>query len=249
MPARSLFHHHANPSGNGLIALGGGELDRVALLQGHGEDELLALEPDGEAACITHGVLCSTEHMHASPAAFVLLRHPRDHELVLLTWHPPSRLWGLPGGKAEAGEGIAACARRELREETGLDFSGALWPLASGSPIPAQDWPGREPRRCHVFEVRDGELLEERIPESAAWLGPEGTAVRWGRLEELVPFFGEAFCLELGMGRCGAPSPLGLRCVRPAVHGDSRSTGHRDARGVTWATESGRRAGNAKREV
>jgi 8-oxo-dGTP pyrophosphatase MutT (NUDIX family) len=192
--------------------------------------------------------------MNPRPAAFVLLRHPRDHERVLLSWHPPSRLWGLPGGKVEEGEGLAAAARRELREETGLDFSGALWPLASGMPTPEQDWPGRTPRRLVVFEIRDGELLEERvpaprIPETAAWMGPEGNAVRWGTLEELVPFFGRAFAERLGLGTCNTPSPFGLRCVRPVGHGDSRSTGHRDARGVTWATEARRRAGNAKGTV
>jgi ADP-ribose pyrophosphatase YjhB (NUDIX family) len=41
-----------------------------------------------------------------------LLRRVRD---------PYGGLWSLPGGKPEAGEGLAAACRRELREELGVD--------------------------------------------------------------------------------------------------------------------------------
>lgn len=42
----------------------------------------------------------------------LLLRRVRD---------PYGGLWSLPGGKPEAGEGLAATCRRELREELGVD--------------------------------------------------------------------------------------------------------------------------------
>jgi ADP-ribose pyrophosphatase YjhB (NUDIX family) len=39
---------------------------------------------------------------------------------ILLQRRTDFNLWGLPGGSLERGEGLRACARRELREETGL---------------------------------------------------------------------------------------------------------------------------------
>lgn len=50
----------------------------------------------------------------------------RDGEgRVLLLKHrmwPKGREWGIPGGHADAGEVLEDAARRELREETGLDI-------------------------------------------------------------------------------------------------------------------------------
>jgi ADP-ribose pyrophosphatase YjhB (NUDIX family) len=41
-------------------------------------------------------------------------------ETVLLCRRPESDAWVLPGGSPRGGEGSAACARREVLEETGL---------------------------------------------------------------------------------------------------------------------------------
>ncbi len=44
----------------------------------------------------------------------------RDAVLVLRRNRDSTEEWVLPGGYLEPGEGIAACARREVHEETGL---------------------------------------------------------------------------------------------------------------------------------
>jgi D-sedoheptulose 7-phosphate isomerase len=52
--------------------------------------------------------------------AAVLLRDARGR--VLLEKRADCGLWGVPGGRVEPGESIAEAARREIREETGLDI-------------------------------------------------------------------------------------------------------------------------------
>ena len=56
--------------------------------------------------------------------ASVVLRDNQNR--ILLQKRTDFNLWGLPGGVLELGESILSCAKRELREETGLlpgDFS------------------------------------------------------------------------------------------------------------------------------
>ena len=42
--------------------------------------------------------------------------------LVQRAYDPQAGRWTIPGGHAEPGETLAACALREVREETGLDI-------------------------------------------------------------------------------------------------------------------------------
>ncbi|MES2054700.1 MAG: NUDIX domain-containing protein [Pseudomonadota bacterium] len=57
------------------------------------------------------------------PAARILLIDDRDHVLLFrfdAGDRPP--FWATPGGAIDPGESFAEAARRELREETGLDL-------------------------------------------------------------------------------------------------------------------------------
>jgi len=133
--------------------------------------------------------------MPPSPACFVLARRPSDRSQVLLVWHRRTGRWSLPGGRLEEGEAPAETAARELLEETGFEAK-VLELLHVGEGVPEPDWPGREPRDLHVFELRFG-----GIPEALPVVGPEGTALRWGPLEELRPFFGGRFVAALAVSR------------------------------------------------
>lgn len=81
----------------------------------------------------------------------VVLRHGRV--LIGRRLGPHGRdTWGLPGGHLEFGESPADCARRELREETGLE-ARALHPGPATSDVfPAE--PGRAPRHFVTLFIR-----------------------------------------------------------------------------------------------
>ena len=80
------------------------------------------------------------------PAASVVVVN--DDGGILLQRRTDNNKWALPGGVMEIGESIADCARREVREETGLDVEllGIVGVYSD---------PG------HVFAYDDGEVRQE----------------------------------------------------------------------------------------
>jgi 8-oxo-dGTP diphosphatase len=56
------------------------------------------------------------------PCVGAVVRDESGRILVVRRARPPSQgLWSIPGGRVEPGETLAEAARREVREETGLD--------------------------------------------------------------------------------------------------------------------------------
>jgi 8-oxo-dGTP pyrophosphatase MutT (NUDIX family) len=96
-----------------------------------------------------------------------------DGALLLLGRFTGRALWDVPKGVAEPGEGFAAAAARELREETGLEAPpDALLDLGVHRYLPGKDlalflWrveamPAPEGLRCtSFFRASDGALLPE----------------------------------------------------------------------------------------
>jgi ADP-ribose pyrophosphatase YjhB (NUDIX family) len=92
-----------------------------------------------------------------------------DQGRVLLLRHrlwPPGREWGLPGGYANAGETLEDAARREVREETGLDVEvGRVVRIRSGFRFRVEV--------AFAGEARGGELrLDRREVLEARFLAP-----------------------------------------------------------------------------
>ena len=59
---------------------------------------------------------------HAMVGVGVLVRQDNRVLLTQRRYEPDTGLWTLPGGLVELGEGIMEAAKRETKEETGLDI-------------------------------------------------------------------------------------------------------------------------------
>lgn len=106
-----------------------------------GEEEIEL--PDGRR--FTLGVL---QH----PGACAVVPLLPDGRVVMLRQYRYAvgeTLWEVPAGKLDPGEGLEACARRELEEETGY-VAGELISLGSIYPTP-----GFCDERIHLYVARD----------------------------------------------------------------------------------------------
>jgi len=96
-------------------------------------------------------------------SAGTLLYRRNGEQLEVLIAHPSGRYnrgapWSIPKGKAEPGEELEAAARRETREETGVE-AGRLHSIGSVDLA-------RSRKRIHGFA---GPAPEDAAPTCASW--------------------------------------------------------------------------------
>jgi mutator protein MutT len=111
----------------------------------------------------------------ATPAIRVLAAVIRRNGRVLVCRRPAHKrhggLWEFPGGKLEYGESLLDAARREMREELGLEATGVGRTLAAihdpGSPF--------------LIEFVEVEIAEGAEPSTL-----EHEEIRWATAEELA---------------------------------------------------------------
>ena len=130
--------------------------------------------------------------------ASVVLRDGQGR--ILLQRRTDFDFWGIPGGAQELGEDIVSCARRELREETGLE-AGAL-ALVGVYSDPAYDvrYPNGDLVQqfsiCFAAEVAGGKMRVDGVEaRSQRFFDPQ--ALPWA---ELPPWYRAMLCDALGGG-------------------------------------------------
>jgi len=107
--------------------------------------------------------------------------------------NPPFRgMWALPGGYVTVGEDLEAAARRELREETGLDrvFLEQLYTFGA---------PGRDPRG-HTVTVAWFALV--KLADHAVRAATDARDAAWFPVSDLPPLaFDHGGILEVALAR------------------------------------------------
>jgi ADP-ribose pyrophosphatase YjhB (NUDIX family) len=108
--------------------------------------------------------------------AGAVVRRDDGRILVVQRARPPSQgRWSIPGGRVEPGEGLAAAARREVVEATGLD-------VVVGAPLGRALLPGLDEAD---YDVTDFAARAVGDPDTAV-AGDDAAAVRWVSEAELT---------------------------------------------------------------
>jgi ADP-ribose pyrophosphatase YjhB (NUDIX family) len=83
------------------------------------------------------------------------------HGRLLLMKRSDSGCWGPPGGAVEPGEAVETAARREVREETGLELDGlSLFAVFSGPEL-FYEYPNGDQVHNVIIVYRSGEWRGE----------------------------------------------------------------------------------------
>jgi 8-oxo-dGTP pyrophosphatase MutT (NUDIX family) len=115
---------------------------------------------------------------------------------LLLVKHSYRRQWGFPGGLLQRGEEVDVGARRETREEIGLDIELTGEPAVVVAP---------EPRRVDV--VYRARLAPGQKPDHARPCSPEIVEVRWFPQDDLPELQHEASGALVALARARGVHP------------------------------------------
>lgn len=158
-------------------------------------------------------------------AACVIERGDGSILLVRLSYR---RNWGLPGGLIQRREDVAACARREVLEEVGLDVEMV------GAPAVVVD--SRPQRVDIVFRARPATGAD---PAAARPTSPEIVEARWFPASDLpdlqheaVAALGALAASALDDGAARRSGATGPRAGAPVPSRTDVESGHGDGRKV-----------------
>jgi 8-oxo-dGTP diphosphatase len=129
-------------------------------------------------------------------AVFTVIERRLDVLLVRRNEHPFKGRWALPGGfvrvkndPADQGEDLAAAARRELFEETGLSHSASASVFLEQ--VGAFGRPGRDPRMRVISVAYYALVRPTLVPAIRA--GGDVSHVRWAEVADPTPGSDMAF--------------------------------------------------------
>ena len=94
--------------------------ERAAVLAGGGRIEITPLVPGISTTLLVDKIRRRDPEKIVS-AACCLVRDAADRQLMVATRYTDAVKWSLPGGGHRHGESLPEAARREMREETGID--------------------------------------------------------------------------------------------------------------------------------